>query len=64
MPETNEYKSDILITPFVTAVNKGEGKFDITCKKSGKHFMLKANSAEEANVWVTKINRVVEASTK
>lgn len=62
--DTSEYKSDILITPFVSAVWKGGDKFDITCKRSGKHYTLKVERADEAEMWATKINRVVEASTK
>jgi hypothetical protein len=62
--DTNEYKADILITPFVQAVHKGAHKFDIICKKSGKHYQLKINGGEDASVWVTKINRVIEAATK
>lgn len=62
--DTNEYKSDILITPFVSAVLKGAHKFDIICKRSGKHYNLKVPESEDANQWVTKINRVIETSTK
>jgi hypothetical protein len=47
-PETQEYKSDLLITPFLQAVLKGPDKFDIICKKSGKQYTLKVvnNEAE------------------
>ena len=64
--DTNEYKSDILITPFVQASYHGGDKFEIWCKKSGKKYSLKVEngSADDAEKWATKINRVVEASTK
>lgn len=59
-----EYKCDILITPFVSAVLKSQDKFDIVCKRSGKHYALKVEGVDEASTWVTKINRVIEAATK
>ena len=44
-PDTNEYKSDILITPFVQAILKGPDKFEIICKKSGKQYHLKVQNS-------------------
>jgi hypothetical protein len=64
--DTGEYKSDILITPFVHAIYHGGDKFEIHCKKSAKRYQLKVDSgsADEAEKWVSKINRVIEAFTK
>ena len=41
-PDNNEYKSDILITPFVQATLRAQDKFEILCKKSGKQYSLRA----------------------
>ena len=57
-----EYKSDIILTPFVSAVHKGPHKFEIVCKRSGKVYYLKLAESEDSHQWVTKINRVIEAS--
>lgn len=66
-PDTGEYISDILITPFVSAIMKSGGnqdKFEILCKKSGKHYNLKVSPGEDANAWVNKITRVIDTFTK
>lgn len=42
--DTGEYKSDILITPFVAASYHGGDRFEIYCKKSGKRYMLKVEN--------------------
>jgi hypothetical protein len=61
--ETGEYKADILITQFVKAIYRDKNRFEIQCSRSGKVIILKVNG-DEANTWVNKINRVIEAHTK
>ena len=60
--ESGEYKADILLTPMVGAVLKASDRFDVTCRKSGKTIIFKTASTgvEEAQQWVSKINRVIE----
>ena len=46
--DTGEYKCDIILTEFVSAVLKGAHKFEIICKKSNKVFSLKIPDSEDA----------------
>jgi hypothetical protein len=44
--DTGEYKADILITPFVSAIQKAPDRFDIVCKKSGKTIIFKVTGED------------------
>ena len=61
--ETGEYKADILISPYLRAHYRAPDRFEIACKKSGKHIIFRI-VGEDASIWVNKINRVIDAHTK
>ena len=61
--ENGEYKTDILLTPFVRAVSRQSNKFEIICSKSGMNLQFTVNG-EDSGIWVTKINRVIDIHTK
>lgn len=61
--DTNEYKSDILLTQFVSAIVKTKNKFEIQCSRSKKQYLLKV-ADDDAEIWVTKINGVIHAHNK
>ena len=62
--DTKEYKSDILLTQFVSAKFLSKNKFEINCSKSKKQYMLKVPDNDDAQMWVTKINSVIHAHNK
>ena len=62
--DTKEYKSDILLTQFVSATFKSNKKFEINCSRSKKQYLLKVPENDDAQMWVTKINGVIHAHTR
>ncbi len=61
--EQGLYKADILITPYVRATCTQSDRFEIRCSQSGKSLILRV-VGEDAQIWATKINRVIDAHTK
>ncbi len=46
--DTKEYKSDILLTQFVSATMKNKNQFEIYCSKSKKQYWLKVPDNDDA----------------
>ena len=62
--ENGDYKTDLLVTPHLKAIYRAPDKFELFCSKSGKNIIFRVMNSEDANTWVNKINRVIDALQK
>ena len=64
MSESGDYKSDIVVTHHVQAIKKQNNRFDIIDNRSGMILQFTIIGTEDAEQWVSKINRVIQSHTQ